>query len=170
MNTKAAAHIYEENSRIKCLKRGWKSCFQRHYDYRSCFCRHSFLLQYLLKLCLAVEQLSRVTLGKNYGLHHQNLHKIVWRLAEFCTKLFLLYNIFIICTSNGGLCRLNAWRTCIVATTAHTQSWLLCSHYSRNSGRQQPAVCEHKVFPHLTYTRFYHTGGSSIPSGGKWHY
>ncbi len=63
-----------------------KASSKRYYNYRCCFCRHSFVLQYSLKL--TSEQFSRVTLGKNYRLHHQNLHKIVSRLTEFCTAMY----------------------------------------------------------------------------------
>lgn len=47
-----------------------------------------FSLQDSLKPCFTLEQFSRVTHGKNYRLHHQNLHKIVWRLTEFCTAVY----------------------------------------------------------------------------------
>lgn len=42
----------------------------------------------LVKLGITLEQLSRVTLGNIYRLHHLNLHKIVWRLTEFCAAMY----------------------------------------------------------------------------------
>lgn len=102
-------------------------------------------------------------------LHHSNFHKTAWRWTKFCTKLFPLYNIFIICNSNGGICRLNAWRICIMTMAAHTCLLLLCRHYLGTGGWQQPTACVLKVlsFHYTTYIHSHHAncdGGSSKPS------
>lgn len=69
----------------------------------------------LLKVDL--EQQSNVTVGKLHVTSPKLTYKIVYPVLTYNVPSCLyFFPITIICHSNGGLCRLNAWRTCIIAT------------------------------------------------------